>query len=208
MQQSGLHYVSILLSALGFLFWVQVSSVSAADETTYGCDEESNYKIAKVGVYSGNTVTVDEDSSERACRFSVNGANVESPDQETVIGAINRIRSGAIRELTAENQRHLAYLTISASPMNEPRRDLLELFKEGKQQLENCFGGGAGGDGRLGFSFSCRVITPTTSNGPHTKVRIPTLEIVVNYPTARRTRTYIPVHTIGSGRPPLPLHLR
>ena len=207
MQQCGLRHVSILI-ALGLSFWLQLGFVSAADETTYGCDEESNYKIAKVGVYSNNTVTIDEDSSDRACRFSINGANVESPNQRIVIGAINLIRSGAIRTLNTDNQRHLAYLTISASPLSHPPRDLLALFRNGAGDLETCFRGGTGADDHKGFSFSCRVMAPGTSSGPHTKVRLRTLEIVVNHPTARRTRTYIPFRTIGRGLRPLPTNLR
>ena len=200
---------SLFLSTVTLMFVLLINPVAAADSTTYGCEEKTNYKISKVGVYSGNAVVVDEDWDDRACRFAVNGANVESPNQATVIAAINSIRGGQIRNLdNAENQRHLAFLTISASPTRQPPSDLLELFRRHHRTIESCFTGSSGDGAHNGFSFSCRTFSRGTRNPYHTRVRLPTLEIVVNYPqNRRRTRTYIPFHIIGDGRL-LPLNLR
>ena len=202
-------YTKLLMSVVVLLLGTFASSFVVANSTTYGCEEESNYKIAKVGVYSGNSVTVDEDSNDRACRFAVNGANVESPHQATVIEAINRIWSGQIRNFDdSRNRELLAFLTISASTMDQPPKELLELFRKFHKTMEGCFSGGSGDGKHNDFSFSCRIFKPGTQNSYHTTVRLPTLELIVLYPKNRRTRTYIPYRTIGSGRSPLPLNLR
>ena len=201
-------YVSLFFSTVTLLLGVLMNPLAAADSTTYGCEEKSNYKVAKVGVYSGNAVTVDEDSADRACRFNVNGANVESPNQATVIAALNSIRNGQILDLGDKDfSRHLAFFTISASPMKEPPDDLLELFRSHHSILKGCFGGSSGSGTHRGFSFSCGTFGPGTRNY-HTSVRVRTLEVVVKYPgNSRRSRTYIPFHVIGNRRP-LPLDLR
>ena len=202
-------YAKLSVSAVVILLGVFTGSLSIANSTTYGCEEKSNYQIAKVGVYSGNSVTVDEDSDDKACRFAVNGANVESPPQATVIEAINRIWSGTIRNFSEKkNLELLAFLTISVSTIDRPPNELLELFNKYRKTIEGCFSGRSGDGAHKEFRFSCRIFKPGTQNSYHTTVRLPTLEIIVQYPRNRRTRTYIPIDTIGRGRPPLPLNLR
>ncbi len=170
------------LVILATVFSLSSSKLAMADK--YTCTAVDS--LAKVGVYRGNEVGVEEDTDDDECRFSINGATTDSPPLNLVLEGLNAIRVNArmIEFLENKDVMPLAYLLLAPSQQDSPTGELISVLQNNLNELRNCFE--AFEYGKIGFDATrsdmhCRVIAPGDSSssfgGISTVITIPQLQL-------------------------------
>jgi hypothetical protein len=138
-----------------------------ADEVS--CDAVRT--VSKLGINRANRVGTSADSNAQVCRFSIDGAGVGSPPQESVMKALDMIDKQKMRELLANKDVDaLAFALLAASSDKAVPQELRRILSDSAKDIGECFAAfdqhKPSYDGLSGDDVMCKVVPGGSTAAP------------------------------------------